>query len=362
MLQPQRILIWLPNWIGDAVMATPALRGLREHFSQTGARITHLGRPGPLETLEGSGLADEQLVDRSAGGSLGGLWRLAGQIRAGGYDLAVLLPNSFRSALVVRLGKVAQRAGYSRDGRGWLLNVRLAPPRDDRGRLAPISAVDYYIALAEHLGARCASRRLALAVLPHDAQAAAALLDQAHLTNRRPLVMLNPGASFGVSKLWKPARFAALADALIERRGAGLILNAAPAERAVARQVAAAMRRKSVLNLANHDNSIGLAKALAARCDLVVTNDTGARHVAAAVGAAVVTLFGSTDPRWSAIDYELERAIRVDVPCSPCQKRLCFQPPGPRYHRCMEAITVQMVLAAAEELLDLQAAGKAGRP
>jgi heptosyltransferase-2 len=360
MLQPQRVLVWLPNWIGDAVMATPALRGLREHFRE--AHVAHLGRPGPLETLEGLELADEQAVDDSPdGASLRGLWRLARRIHRGEYDLAILLPNSFRSALAARLGGVGQLAGYARDGRSWLLNVRLQPPRDERGRLASISAVDYYIALAQRLGARCASRRMTLAVPPRDAQAAEALLEQASLTGRRPLVMLNPGASFGVSKIWKPQRFAALADALVQRRGAGIILNAAPAERAVAEQVAAAMRRPVDLNLARCRNSISLLKALAARCDLVVTNDTGARHIAAALGSAVVTLFGSTDPRWSAIDCELERTIRVDVPCSPCQKPLCFQPPGPAYHQCMEAITVEMVLPAAEELLDLQAARKAGR-
>src|SRR3972149_6895115 len=126
------------------------------------------------------------------------------------------------------------------------------------------SAVDYYIALAERLGAPCTSRRMALAIPPRDAEAAAELLDQAGLTGRRPLVMLNPGASFGVSKIWKPARFAALADALIERRGAGIVLNVAPSERAVAEKVASAMRHPPHLNLAHCQNSIGLVQALAA--------------------------------------------------------------------------------------------------
>lgn len=354
MSQPRRIIVLLPNWIGDTVMATPALRALREHFAD--AHVAHLGRPGPLETLDGLGLADAQIVDRSRrGGSLIGLWRLGVQIRRGDYELAVLLPNSCRAALVARLGGVKHLAGYVRYGRGPMLNVRLRPPRDARGKLTPTSAVDYYIALAERLGATCASRRMVLAVPPRDSEAAAAMLEEAGLATRRPRVMLNPGASFGISKVWSPHRYAALADALIERRGAGIILNASPTERPVAEAVAAAMRYPPHLNLARHENSIGLLKALAARCDLVVTNDTGARHIAAAVGAAVVTLFGSTDPRWSAIDYELERIIRVDVPCSPCQERLCFQPPGPAYHQCMEAITVDRVLPAAEELLDLQA-------
>ncbi len=342
-------------------MATPALRALRQHFAD--AHLAHLGRPGPLETLEGLDLADDQFTDRtSRPASLFGLWGLAGLIRRGHYDLGVLLPNSFRSALVARLGGVDHLAGYARDGRGWMLNVRLQPPRDEAGKLLPVSAVDYYLALVRYLGAAPDSRQLTLAVPPADAQAAEALLRQADLAGRRPLVMLNPGASFGLSKVWKPQRYAALADALIERRGAGIVLNAAPSERPVAEAVASAMRHRPQLNLARCENSLRLVKALAARCDLVVTNDTGARHIAAAVGAAVVTLFGSTDPRWSAIDCDLERLIRVDVPCSPCQKPLCYQPPGPAYHQCMEAITVEMVLPAAEELLDLQAARKAPAP
>ena len=350
MHQPKRVVVFLPNWVGDAVMATPALRALREQFR--GSHIAYLGRPAAVETLDGLPLADGVITIPPASG----VWRLAGRLRKGDFDLAVLLPNSFRSALVARLGAVKRLAGFARDGRGWLLSVKLNPPRDDAGRLAPISAVDYYIALARRLGARCTSRRMTLAVTEPFARRAGELLEAAGLSDGRCLVMLNPGASYGVSKVWKPARFAALADQLIERRGVGVIINAAPAERAVARTVASAMRQKAGLNLADCDNSIALVKAIVARCSLMVTNDTCARHIAAALGLAVVTLFGSTDPRWSAIDYELERIIRVDVPCSPCQRKMCNQPPGPAYHQCMEAITVEMVLPAAEELLDLEAA------
>ncbi len=124
------------------------------------ARIAHLGRPGPLETLEGLELADEQVVDCSPdGASLRGLWRLAGQIRRGEYELGVLLPNSFRSALAARLGGVDALAGYARDGRGWLLNVRLDPPRDERGRLAARLGRGLLPRAGRHLGARCDSRQ-----------------------------------------------------------------------------------------------------------------------------------------------------------------------------------------------------------
>lgn len=353
---PGRIVVFLPNWIGDVVMATPALRGLREHFGSS--RIAHVGKPAALEVLEGLGLSDESVPYRPGAWSpLGDVVRLSWRVRRGRYDLGVLLPNSFRVALTAALAGVTRVAGYARDGRSWLLDDKVPPRRDEQGRFVPVSAVDYYIALAESLGARCGDRRMRLAATEADRQAADAILAQAGMDGQHPIVMLNPGASFGVSKIWHPTRFAALADMLVDRRGAAVIINAAPSEREVARQVAAAMRCGPAVNMAEFDNSIGLLKGLLCRCNLLITNDTGARHVAAALGVPVVTVFGSTDPRWSAIDYELERIVRLDVPCSPCQEPICHQPPGPAYHRCMEAITPEMVLPRAEELLDRAARG-----
>ena len=112
------------------------------------------------------------------------------------------------------------------------------------------------------------------------------------------------------------------------------------------------MRRAPAVSFDERDNTLGLLKSLVRRCSLVITGDTGVRHFAAAFDTPVVTLFGSTDPVWASIDYDKERIIRVDVPCAPCQKKRCPLPEGPEHHQCMEKITPEMVLAAAEELLD----------
>jgi len=355
----RRIAVFLPNWVGDVVMATPALRAIRQHWGR--AHIVHVGRPAALETLAGGDQADETLADASPRGrAAAGLWELARRLRRDPPDLVVLLPNSFRTALAARLGGARRVAGYARDGRAMLLSDRLAPPRDDRGRLVPVSAVDYYLALVRRLGAPCESRALELPVRPDDETAADELLDRAGVDRRRELVMINPGASFGTSKMWDPRRYAALADLLAERRGTQIILNAAPGERQVARWVAECMRRPAAVNLAELNNRIALVKSLLRRCDLLVTNDTGARHLAAAAGIGVVTVFGSTDPHWSRIDYPRERIVRVEVDCSPCQQKLCPQPAGPAYHQCMTRISPEMVLSAAEELLDERAAGRQG--
>ncbi len=355
--EPEKILVFLPNWVGDAVMATPVLAALRRHFGS--ARIAHLGRPAALATVSGCDWADEVLEDRPGQPPPGlSFLRLVGRIRRGGYDLAVLLPNSFRTAAAARLGSVKRIAGYDRDGRGWLLTDKILPPLDETGRLKPVPTIDYYIQLVEMLGLRCDSRSMSLCVSQADDQSARDLLEVAGAgvgAPGRPLVMLNPGASFGPTKMWDLLRYAAVADELISRRGAQIIINAAPAERQIAAQVGQEMRHKPAVNFAERDNTIGLLKGLMRRCSLLITNDTGARHVAAALGIGVVTLFGSTDPAWTRIDYDLERMIRVDLPCSPCQSKTCSQPPGPMYHQCMTAITTEMVMEAAEELLDILA-------
>jgi len=347
---PASIAVLLPNWVGDAVMATPALRALRRRFDS--AHIALIGRPAPLAALAGAGLGDDELPDTSARRPMiVHLLRMARRLRERRLDLAVLLPNSFRSAMLAWLGRARRRLGYAREGRGWMLTDRLTPPRDARGKWLVQPAMDYYIDLLTPLGISVEDRRMMLATTPEGESAAEVMLARAGYDEARPLVMLNPGASFGPSKRWLAGRYAAVADALAGRHGAQVIVNAAPNERAVAREVAEAMATAPLINFAERDNTLALLKSLALRCDLVITNDTGARHVAAAMGAGVVTIFGSTDPGWTTIDYPRERIVRADVACSPCQKKRCPLLAGPTFHQCMKAIGVDEVLAAAEELL-----------
>jgi len=340
----QSIVVFLPNWVGDVVMATPAIRALVRHWP--GRRIVFAGKPTALMTL-GPVAEPRDMVTLPDG-----LWASVRLLRRIGISQAVLMPNSFRSALIARLAGADSVAGYARDGRGWLLTQKLAPQRMQDGRYMPVPAIDYYIALAEMLGANCASRDLALPLEPQHEAAAEIILAECGVDRAGPVVMLNPGASFGTSKMWSAEKYAHLADMLIERRGARIIINAAPAERQIARWVVRAMRGAPAISFADRDNSIGLLKAMLRRCDLLVTNDTGARHLAAAAGVSVVTIFGSTDPEWSRIDYPRERIVRADAECSPCQLKLCPLPAGPDYHKCLERVSPEMVLAAAEKLLD----------
>lgn len=345
------IAIFLPNWVGDVVMATPAIRAMARHWISR--RIVFVGRPAALATL-GPAAEPQDMLELPRG-----VWAAARMLRRQAVYRAVLLPNSFRTALVAWLSGAREIAGYVRDGRGWLLSEKLSPQRLADGRYKPIPAVDYYIALAEMLGAQCVSRELALPLEPRHERAADELLAECGVRSDGPLVMLNPGASFGTSKMWSAERYAAVADALIERRGAKIVINAAPAEKRIAGWVQRAMRYEPAVSFARRDNTLGLLKALLRRSDLLITNDTGARHLAAAGGAKIVTVFGSTDPEWSRLDYPDERIVREDVECSPCQQKLCPRGPGPDYHKCLERVGPEAVLGAAEELLD--ASPKPGR-
>jgi len=339
----QRIVIFPPNPIGDAVMFTPALRAIRARFPD--AEIALFARPAPAETLNPNPWTRHVLVAPRS------LLAAARALRRERFDLGVLAPNSFRSALTARLGGVRRRVGYDRDARGRLLTDRVPPPRGPDGRLAVVPAIDYYLRLAAAVGAETSDRRMELDVAAADAALAEELLVEAGLDPSRPLVVLNPGASYGPSKMYPAERFAAVGDALARGRGAQIVVNAGPGEVAVAETVERAMAEGVLLNLARVGTTLGVVKALLARAWVVITNDTGPRHLAAALGAGVVTIFGATDPDRTTIDYARERIVRVDVPCAPCQKKRCPLPPGPSHHQCMLSIPPEMVVSAAEELL-----------
>ena len=340
-------------------MATPTLAAVRRTFG--GAHVAWMGSPVAPRCWPGwtSPMSSSTHPPRTP------VWR-ACSARPGGsrgrFDTGLLLRNAFRDALAGKLGRVRRLIGYDRDGRGWMLRLKLSPPRRDDGTLRVCPAIEYYLALAQSMGCDGADRVMRLAVEPRYARQADELLALAGVQAGPPVVLLNPGASFGPSKLYPADRFAAVADALHDRFGAQTLINAGPDEKPVARAVAAAMRRRPKLNLADEQSSLGLLKALTARSTLMITNDTGPRHIAAALGIGVVTIFGATDPGWTEIHYPRERIVRVDVACGPCQRKTCPLPAGAEHHQCMKLIRPEMVIDAAAELLSLPSSVAEARP
>ncbi len=223
-----------------------------------------MGCAAAREVLSGLEWADEILDDVSRGPRRSVL-QAASLVRQGRYDLAVLLPNSFRSALVARLAGVKRRLGYARDGRGFLLTDRLEAPRHTYGRLMPVPAISYYLSLIGKLGCPADDRGMQLAVEKPFAAAAQEMLEKAGVGADDPLVIINPGASFGSSKLWPVDRFAAVADRLYEQSGARIVVNCGPHEQEISGAMEAAMRHKPAISMAHIGPSLGILKALAAR-------------------------------------------------------------------------------------------------
>jgi heptosyltransferase-2 len=348
------LAVFCPNWIGDAVMATPALRALRQHFA--GGRIIGVCKPYVASVLDGSPCFD-RLLFLDSRGPLGHRWpAVAWQLRREAVELAVLFPNSFHAALVAWLGGCRRRIGYNRYARGLLLTDALEPIRDERGRLLPSPVIDAYNLLAEAAGTPQPSYQMELFTTPRDEAAADAVWQQSALTASAEVVCLNPGAAFGAAKHWPVASFVHLAQSLADRRGCGVLVLCGPAERDLARQIAIQARRPTVHSLADQPLALGLTKACLRRAALLVTTDSGPRHIAAAFDRPVLTLFGPTHIAWTETYHAKSVHLQKQVPCGPCQLRVC-----PVDHRCMRELTPVEVTAAALTLLDrfsLAAAGE----
>lgn len=327
-IRPDRLLVVLPSWIGDAVMATAALRWIRQQLA--GAHISALARPGIDDVLAGGSLVDELCVGLVRG--MMGPQRIARRLRPGRFDTALLLTNSFSTALVTRLAGIPRRVGYDRDARSLLLTHPLHAPRRPDGRWAPVPAVTYYRRAAEAMlsggdafGADPLpveawsqlpdGARLELAIAPPQQQHADELLARARIDPDQSLALINPGGN-RESKRWPPERFAAVADHLSRRHGLRVLVNGSPAERPVVEQV---MRqsREALVSLPDLGITPGALKAIIARCRIVVTNDTGPRHFAVALGVPVVTLFGPTDPRWTLVPAPAGEIMLVADPSLP---------------------------------------------
>jgi heptosyltransferase-2 len=225
-----------------------------------------------------------------------------------------------------------------------MLTDKLLPDREN-GKYVPVPMLRYYGAIARYLGVRELPTRLELFTTPDEEARADAAAKRFGVAPDQPIVMVNPGATFGAAKCWLPERFAEVADGLIEVSDAAVFIACGPKERDVARAVAAAMRNRACV-LDDPILPLGALKALIRRARLLVTNDTGPRHFGIAFGIPVVTVFGSTDPEWTETHYPLERQVMVKVYCGPCMKRVC-----PLDHRCMTRITASMVLDVARPLL-----------
>ncbi len=341
---PERVVVRPPNWLGDAVLALPALAAMRAAFRD--AELT-VAAPAAVAAIfrEDTDAAPDQVLElpQSRAG-------VTAALKGGRFDVAVLLPNSFRSAWQVWRAGIPARWGFGTSGRGFLLTRRATSP----ARSAALHQADYYRALAAGLGMPADPNQLPRLRPSHASLARAdALLAERHVP-ASTLVGLAPGAAYGQAKQWPPERMAALAARLVTDAGATCVLLGAAYDRQAARAIESWLRAQApeaadrVVDLVGR-TSLGALVGVAARTRVVVSNDSGAMHLAAAVGRPVVALFGPTNERATRPlgDHDV---LLEDVFCRPCMLRDC-----PIDHRCMKRLTVDRVFEAVRRRMAVPA-------
>ncbi len=344
---PEKILVRSTNWIGDAIMTTPAVRTIRENFPES--EITLLAHPWVGDVFRFSPRIDRLLVYDKKGRHKGvrGMLQLARELREEHFDCAILLQNAFEAAFITWWAGIPIRAGYTTDGRGLLLTHGVHKTLE----VVKKHEVNYYQRIMLGLGLKPAVNELELFIPGEQIDAARARLQKMSdfEGGRQPLIGFNPGAAFGPAKRWPAEKYAQLAQLICREAQPLIVLFGSAADRAtcadiIARSGAAAPR---MLNLAG-ETSLVEAMALIGECDVFVTNDSGLMHVAAALNTPLVAIFGSTDHIATGPYSDHAVIIRKPLPCSPCKKTHCPE----KHFRCMKLIESDEVYGAVKTMLE----------
>ncbi len=336
-----RLVVVAPNWLGDAVMALPAIADARRHHSSAHLAVAARASVAPLFTMvEGV----DEIVTLPGRGGLRALasWKQdAAALSAGAFDAALLFPNSFATALIASKSGIGERWGHDTDWRGRFLTRAVPKPA------APLHQGAYYQALTTALG--MAPGPMHARVRPNTDRARQ-LLREIGLDLDEPFAVFAPGAAYGRAKQWLPERFAELAHMLIEQRGWSVVMVGAAADRAVCKEIGFRLpthgsRLNRLIDFSGKSDLATLAGILA-EARAVVSNDSGAMHLAGAVGTHVVAMFGATNqlrtsPLAAGPDAPAPSILTHSVFCRPCMLREC-----PIDHRCMRGITAERALAS----------------
>ena len=354
----KKALIVLPNWIGDAVMAVPAISRIRDILPS--AHVTILGLQHICELFQESPYMDETLVYSKP------LLATVNDIKKYGYDIAILLPNSFRSALIAHLARIPLRCGYNRDGRGFMLNI---PVKVD-SKVKRLHQAEYYLNLAENrrdknvppIGDRrgFSSTELTTGPTPSNGkqkewlhlsldeiQRGKEMLSKNNIPPDSLIIGINPGAAYGSAKRWYPERFARLSKILANKYNAKIIVFGGKQEQDTT-ELIVNISQVSILNMAGK-TSVRELMAIIKHCRVFITNDSGPMHIAAALGVPVVAIFGSTDPARTGPLGDQHIVIKKDVACSPCFLRKCYKD-----LLCMDLISVDDVLRGVKRRLEVR--------
>ena len=352
----QRVLVRIPAWVGDAVMAEPVLAALHAHHDRAG-RAGNLSFAGPkrlLELFEGRLEGARRLPCSGPRGDRPADWR--------GHDIALLLTGSLRTAWCALLAGIPMRAGWARDGRGALLTHGARPARERGGvplllgrhgrppRILPRPFGAACVELAGLIGLSVARTRPLLIASGRGAGAARARLASLGLPASTPFVLACASGRPGSAKAYPPELWGRALEELAQRTGVAIVLAGAPGEEADLAQVLGGMRPGAALACAAPQPDLGELLSLCAAARLVLCTDGGARHIAMAAGAPLIAVAGPTDPRHTADHLRAQRVLRSEVPCGPCHRERCPLS-GAEHHACMRAVAPQALVEAAASLL-----------
>ena len=335
-----RILIRATNWVGDAVMSLPAIRAVAGRYPD--AEISILARPWVADLYAREKSVARVIPYTPAPGrqDLRAKWSIARELRQQRFDCAILLPNSFESAAVARLAGIPRIIGYNRDARGWLLTEAIPVPKPGE---IPRHERFYYFELLRRAGiidALPGDEPIRLEGAAEAAESGRAMFAERGITG--PVVGVSPGAAYGNAKRWLPERFAEAARSM----NASVAVFGSASERELCERVTAAGHGPAVHNFAGL-TTLREFIDLTAACSLYLTNDSGAMHIASALGVPTVAIFGATDDTTTGPTGPLARVVRQPVECSPCLLREC-----PIDHRCMTRVSTALVVETALSLVE----------
>ncbi len=339
----RRLLVRSTNWIGDAVMTTPAVRTIRQNFPE--AEITLLALPWVADVFSASPHIDRIVTYDKHGRHAGlrGKLVLAGDLRKEGYDAAILLQNAFEAAFITMMARIPVRAGYTTDGRGLLLTHGVKKSRDIKSR----HQVHYYQEMLRGLGLDPGPDELELHLADADTLWAANFINQYTAGQGCRIIGINPGAAYGPAKCWPAEKYAALAETLCNEPDVVIVVFGTNADRVAAGRIQEAVNNQlKVIDLTGK-TTLGQALAMISRCSVFVTNDSGLMHVSSALKVPTVAIFGSTDHIATGPFSDNASIIRTELDCSPCLETHCPK----RHFRCMEDIGVEDVAQAVHAYL-----------
>lgn len=343
-LNPNKIVVRMPNWLGDLVMATPILADLRAHWPN--AEITAMCQSNVANLLKHDPNIDELFSYQRPRGWVPHLrhGEIIENLRLGQYDLGILLTNSFSSAWWFWRGKVRNRVGYACNLRSLLLNYPVPFPANKENQHLVLT----YKMLLEPLGIKLSDTKPRLYVSPEEREAAESLLKRCGIIKgQHTIIGINPGAAYGSAKCWLPNRFEAVTKRLLEDPDVFVIYFGDASGAPLVNDICKDLPEERVINLAGK-TSLRELMALIQACDVLLTNDSGPMHIAAALDVPPLALFGSTNDVKTG-PYGIGKVIHKHVECSPCYKRIC-----PIDFRCMKRIEVDEVYRELQGLIRLK--------